>query len=202
MTDGLRAQIMKLPPAAKVIDLGCGDMKLLMEIAQMRPDLQLHGVDIGNLPQNAGSLRFTNADVTTFAADTEYQLALAIDILEHLPRPELLVNTAWKALGAGGLFYTSVPNVTKLLLFGDANFFSDYSHIRPFNCKSMTRLMHDHGFAVQSTAAIGHGKKSVLKLGYYLARGLLTQNEAYLNGVIMMIGGNAIETVALKNSDK
>jgi len=189
---------MQLPPAAKVIDLGCGDMKLLSEIAKIRPDLQLHGVDIGNLPQNAGSLRFTNADVTTYEADAEYQLALAIDILEHLPRPELLVNTAWKALAARGRFYTSVPSVTKLLLFGEANFFSDYSHIRPFNCKSMTRLLQDHGFEVRSTAAIGHGKKSLLRTGYYLLRGLLTQNGAYLNGIITMIGGTTIETIATK----
>jgi len=200
MTEYLRAQVMQLSPASKILDLGCGDMSLLSDIAQIRCDVQLHGVDIGDIPQIARNIRFTNCDVTTFVADAEYQMVLAVDILEHLPRPELLVKTAWNALAEEGSFYTIVPSVTKLLLFGDDNFFADYSHVRPFSCKSMTRLLQDHGFEVSSTASVGHVKKSNLRMGYYLLRGLVTQNAAYLNAAIKMIGGTTIETLARKKS--
>lgn len=198
MTEVLRSEIMRLPSGSKLLDLGCGDMRLLLEISKMRPDLQLHGVDIGAIPSTNNNIHFTNADVTTFIADTEYQLVLAVDILEHLLCPERLVNTAWKSLASEGRFYTTVPSVTKLLLFGDENFFSDYSHIRPFSCKSMSRLLFDHGFDVRSTELVGQSKRSIIRLGYYLMRGIVTLNATYLNAVIRMVAGTAVETVAQK----
>lgn len=200
MTNELRSLIMQIPAESKVLDLGCGDMKLLLEIAEIRPDLHLHGVDIGDINIGSGNIEFTNADVTTFVSDTKYQVVLAIDILEHLPQPERLVRTALDSLVPGGKFYTTVPSVTKLLMFGDDNFFSDYSHIRPFSCKSMVRLLTDHGFEVISSVAVGQGQLTFLKRGYYLARGLLTSNPSYINGFIRMIGGTAIETIAKKRN--
>ena len=40
----------RLPPGARLLDLGCGTGRLLFGLAQRRPDLQLHGVESAWLP--------------------------------------------------------------------------------------------------------------------------------------------------------
>jgi 2-polyprenyl-3-methyl-5-hydroxy-6-metoxy-1,4-benzoquinol methylase len=201
VTPLLRAQVMALPKGARVLELGCGDLQVLKALAPLRPDLKLHGVDVGDVPAEARSdgVHFTRCDIRDFVPDTEYHLALAIDVLEHLPRPDELAVSARKALGADGRFYLSVPSVTKLFLFGDENFFSDYTHVRPFNSKSVARLLSDYGFEVEKVLSGARGGPLVgLRLWYYLARGLLTANTGYLNAAVRLLGGNAIEAVGRK----
>lgn len=195
----LRNTITQLPNVGRVLDLGCGDLGVLRQIAQLRPDLRLHGLDVGEVPlgKTAPNIEFTRGDVTTFSTETKYDLVIAIDVLEHLARPEQLIHTAGKALRTQGEIYVNAPSVTKLLLLGDENFFSDYSHVRPFSVKSMTRLLHDHGFQA-SKISVQACEASTPRLLYHLARGIMTRDPRYLNGVIKMIGGVAVEGTAMK----
>jgi predicted TPR repeat methyltransferase len=197
----LKAQISALPRGARVIDLGCGDLALLHEIARMRQDVELHGVDVGDLPAGTplNGIKYTKADLTDFSTNQRFDLVLAIDVLEHLAMPQRLVNLGWKLLGSGGSIYVSAPSVTKLLLFGDENFYSDYTHIRPFNVKGMARLLADNGFSplhinvLRAKSSLKH-----VRFFYYLLRGLVSINPRYINAAIVQIGGAGIEAVGSK----
>jgi len=57
----------RLPPGARLLDLGCGTGRLLFGLAQRRPDLQLHGVESAWLPWLWARLRLArrpNVSVT------------------------------------------------------------------------------------------------------------------------------------------
>lgn len=201
ITDLLRDQVMCLDRGTKVLELGCGDLQVLKAVSKVRPDLELHGVDIGDLPPEIerGDIQFTQADLNDFSPPTNFSLILAIDVLEHLHVPQQLIQRAKSLLVVGGALYVSTPSVTKLFLFGDDNFYSDYTHIRPFNRKGLSRLLEDNGFVIEklSPRAPNSGR-SLPRLIYYLVRGLITMDVNYINAAISMIGGVSVEAVATR----
>jgi SAM-dependent methyltransferase len=201
LTDLLNSQIQSLPLQSSVIDLGCGDLTVLRMIARMRPDLKLHGVDAGDLPHatNLNGISYTKADIRDFGTDEKFQLALAIDVLEHLSMPQHLIQLAARIVETGGWIYVTAPSVTKLLLFGDENFYGDYTHVRPFNLKGIKRLLEDNGFQTSNLNILGAGTSfKQLRLLYYIARGLISIDSTYINAAISHIGGTSVEALAKK----
>jgi len=197
----LKTHVMDLPRESRILDLCCGDMHVLRRIAEIRPDLELYGVDSGDLPPGTGhgKIKFTKADIKDFVTDTRFQMVLAIDVLEHLPVPQQLVRCARNVLVEGGDLYVCVPSVTKLFLFGDANFYSDYTHVRPFNKKGLSRLLQDNGFQIRDITDTGkRGIRFLPRFFYYLARGIFSVDTNFMNAAIAMMGGIAIEALAKK----
>jgi SAM-dependent methyltransferase len=198
MNHFLRQQISSLPQNASVLDIGCGDGHILKQICSLRPDLKLEGIDIREIPAEAMDARiaFTRCGIEEFQPRCSFECVLAIAVLEHLPRPEMLMMQAHRFLRPGGRLYLNAPSVSQLLLFGDQNFYSDYTHIRPFNARGLKRLCLDFGFevvALDTQATTGF--KCVPRLVYRLCRGVLTGDLAYINSAILYIGGGCVEIV-------
>ena len=93
-----------------------------------------------------------------------YDVILAADILEHLPRPHLMVREAMRRLRPGGLLITSVPNFghwyprirTFLGLFDyDTRGILDRTHLRFFTKKSYERLLADEGCVIVRRSTTG-----------------------------------------------
>lgn len=204
MTELLRGKIESLPKGAKVLELGCGDLQVLQSIRKIRPDIELHGVDSGEIParDEAGGIHFSRSGIEDYRSEAMFDLVIGIDVLEHMPRPDELVRCANSALVAGGSVYLSAPNVTKLFMFGDANFYSDYTHLRPFCKKSMRRLLEDFGFQIVQARISGARRGTILRWFYYLARGVITADADYLNAAITWLGGNGVEVLAAKGDHK
>jgi SAM-dependent methyltransferase len=70
-----------LPPAARVVDIGCGEAGL----AAAAPDLDITGVDVQPRPTYAGP--FVQADATEHLPfdDGAFDLAYSNSVIEHLP---------------------------------------------------------------------------------------------------------------------
>ena len=204
VTELLRGKIESLPSGARILELGCGDLQVLQSIRKIRPDLELHGVDSGEIviSDQTNAIHFTRSCIEEYRAEATFDLVLGIDVLEHMQRPDELVRCANSALIAGGNIYLSAPNVTKLFMFGDANFYSDYSHVRPFCIKSMKRLVEDFGFQVLEVRISGVRRGAILRWFYYLARGVITADVNYLNAAITCLGGNGVEVLAAKGDQK
>lgn len=198
MSGLLREVVDGLPQAASVVELGCGDLQLLKQIQVVRPDLDLHGVDVSPLPDNIElcGIKFYQRNVAEFEGARKFDLVLGVDVLEHLADPQALTITAAGLMAERGKLYVSVPSTGKLLLMGDANFYSDYTHVRPFNEKSLNRLLTDSGFHVREirTFRPQTGWRS-LRLAYYALRTVVSVSPDYYNAMIQLLGGFAVEAV-------
>lgn len=112
--------------AHKILDLGCGDGSFTIEIAKyigssivVGVDISDHalnkakekGIDVVKVDLESGSLPFR---------DNCFDLALAIEVVEHLKTVDDLLLETYRILKRGGLFIVSTPNlgswINRLLL--------------------------------------------------------------------------------------
>lgn len=114
--------------------------------------------------------------------DTEFDVILFGDVIEHLRSPSRVLIQARQLLAPGGFIGVSVPNVAHAsirlnLLKGEFNYTDfgilDDSHLRFFTRESLCELLNSSGYAVDSLEMIearvsGHAIKSMLDpLGLY-----------------------------------
>ena len=105
----VRAYLDRLPPATRVLDVGCGEGVLVEEYAAR---LAIEGVD----------LHYTSDRVRTGAAtalpfgDQSFDRVLCLDVLEHLALQDQPTAMAelYRVLVSGGEALVSVPNLAHL----------------------------------------------------------------------------------------
>lgn len=89
-----------LPPGATLLDVGCGDGDLARQIAELRPDVSIRGVDVLVRPT-------TYIPVEPFdgqrlpAADCSVDVVLAVDVLHHTDNPLTLLAEAARVARKG-----------------------------------------------------------------------------------------------------
>ena len=92
----------KLPPAAKILDVGCGKGFLLLEIKKLLPDCDVTGFDISeyaiaNAPEDIRDrLYCANARAPFNHRDEQFDLAISLGCLHNLELPSL--GTALKEI--------------------------------------------------------------------------------------------------------
>ncbi|MGB3412320.1 MAG: bifunctional glycosyltransferase/class I SAM-dependent methyltransferase [Microthrixaceae bacterium] len=152
--------------SARVLDLGCSDGV----VAQGLRELGHHvtGVDITHHPQVDERVdRFVQANLDDgLPADLggPFDVILAADVIEHVRRPDLLLEEIRGQLAEGGSLVLSVPNFghwyprirVALGLFSyDRRGILDSDHVRFFTRRSLERLIKDAGFLVVQSDATG-----------------------------------------------
>ncbi len=98
--------------SGRVLELGCGDGRLL---AQLQGSYELTGIDISEDAIARARRRLPDArllvgDVATCETEAQYDLVLALNVLEHLPDPPAVMARVGEMLGQGGSFIFAVPN--------------------------------------------------------------------------------------------
>jgi len=151
---------------AEVLDLGCSDGLFAADIRSMGHyvtgvDLQAHEGVKDRVDH------FVQADLDQgLPAELEgpYEVVLAADVLEHVRRPDLLLEQIRKVLAPGGSVLVSVPNFAHWyprlrVAFGrfdyDRRGILDSDHVRFFTKKSFERLATSAGFSIVRRAATG-----------------------------------------------
>lgn len=82
-----------IPLNASVLDIGCGDGEISHLLGQLRPDLNLQGIDVFVRPK-------THIPVTAFDGrhvpfgDNEFDVVLFVDVLHHTEDPYVLLREA------------------------------------------------------------------------------------------------------------
>ena len=151
---------------AEVIDLGCSDGLLSMQIRSLGHTVI--GVDVEEHPQVHGRVdKFVQANLDAgLPADlpTSVDVVVCADVLEHVRRPEILLEDLAPRLAAGGAIVASIPNFGHWYprlrtLFGvfdyDRRGILDRTHVRFFTRRSFERMARGAGYQVRRIGATG-----------------------------------------------
>jgi 2-polyprenyl-3-methyl-5-hydroxy-6-metoxy-1,4-benzoquinol methylase len=153
-------------PPAKVLDLGCSSGLLAERIRAMGHHVT--GVDTEAFPETLERVdAFALGDLEDgipAEVGTGFDVVIAADVLEHLRRPERLLQDIKQTLNPGGRLVVSVPNFghwyprarTVLGMFDyDQRGILDRTHYRFFTRKSLDRMLRNAGFDVRRRTEVG-----------------------------------------------
>lgn len=179
---GLKARFLvdHVPAQGKLLDIGCGEGKLLRTLARERPALALHGCDI-RVPQRTPT-EFAFAEVTSEALpydDGTFDAAMLFDVLEHVPDPAGMLREAARVLAPGGRLVAFVPVEGEALSFyrlfravlGDDVYVETKDHIQAFSHAAIAKLV-DREFSRDTTAYAYHFAGHAMDAAFFAAQKL------------------------------
>lgn len=151
---------------SRVLDLGCSSGLLARELRSLGHTVV--GVDIEELDGVRGRVdEFVRADLALGIpreAGDDFDVVLAADVLEHVPRPELLLRDALGVLSSDGSMIACVPNIghwypRARVATGRFTYerrgILDRGHLRFFTRRTFRKLAHESGFDIARFAAVG-----------------------------------------------
>ena len=123
-----------LPEDARILDVGCGDgfhLKLLLQYG--KKPWTLEGIDLDKraikMAKNAGFIVHCGTVETIDLAQNTYDLALMIQTIEHLEKPDKVLRAIYKLLKPGGKLVIVTDNTDSLdFRFFKKNYWGGYRH--------------------------------------------------------------------------
>jgi methionine biosynthesis protein MetW len=153
-------------PPGRVLDLGCGDGHLAAELKAAGHHVV--GVDAAVDARVKDAVdQFVQADLDLGLppeVEGPFDLVICADVLEHLRRPELVLDELRRLVAPSGVVVVSVPNFAHWyprlrVLAGrfdyDRRGILDHTHVRFFTRRSFERLVGDRGWAITRWGSTG-----------------------------------------------
>ncbi len=109
-----------LTPSSRVLDIGCGGGLLTNDLAQRGHvvtgiDLSEESLNVARRHDPTHSVQYVKANALELPFKSgEFDAVMAMDILEHVSNPGLLIQEASRVLKSGGLFFFHTFNRTWL----------------------------------------------------------------------------------------
>lgn len=149
----------------EVADLGANRGILSAQIA--RKVARVASVDLEQPTEAGGAEPLAldlNGDFDTVLGRQRFDVVLALDVIEHLRRPEEAVQKIAAILKPGGFLYASTGNIAYFvlrasLLLGQFNYgkrgILDLTHSRLFTIYSFRKLLVNGGFTIKDIRGLG-----------------------------------------------
>ncbi len=148
-----RSLSQELNAGARVLDIGCGDGRLLRQLQRFGKDLELHGVE---LPGPAAERTRAIAGVTLTPGsvdsvdfeDGSFDFISMVHVIEHVPSPLQALQNMARWLKPGGRLLLAFPNIESWQagLFGAAWFHLDPPrHLSLASPRAMESVLSDLG---------------------------------------------------------
>jgi SAM-dependent methyltransferase len=142
------ADVKRIPRIAPVIDVGCGDGAFVRRC--LRAGIDAVGVEAfaepARLAGERGAVAVQGAGQQLPFATASIDVVRSKEVLEHVAEPLRMTREIRRVLRPGGLFLCYVPTQWSTLYPFPANFWDDYTHVRPFSRVGLGRLLEDAGF--------------------------------------------------------
>ena len=150
-----------IPPAQKVLELGCTAGRLGEKYKQFHPQTTWVGIDCNSealqlAAQRLDATFFINLDDDNLdAVGDGFDCVVIGDLLEHLKQPEKLLAKLRQITTADASLACCVPNmghvsVIERMLLGDTSSddqgLLDRTHLRFFSCSSLFKMLLDSGW--------------------------------------------------------
>jgi methionine biosynthesis protein MetW len=153
-------------PPGRVLDLGCGNGHMASELRATGHHVV--GVDAAAEPGVKDAVdRFVQADLDLGLppeVSGPFDVVVCADVLEHLRRPELVLDELRRLLAPAGVVVVSVPNFAhwypRLRVAAgrfdyDRRGILDHTHVRFFTRRSFERLVGERGWAITRRSYTG-----------------------------------------------
>ena len=109
------------PPGARVLDAGSGFGQYVWFVSRLRKDIRVKGIDVKDEEVETGNrffgggtegsrVIFEKADLLEFCEPETYDLALCIDVLEHIEEDVRVMSNICRSLKPGGTLIISTPS--------------------------------------------------------------------------------------------
>lgn len=158
-----------IPPKSVNLDIGCNSGSLGKALKRKR--VIIDGIDVDRKILKKAKpfyrhLYYRNLYRPKLCIPkTKYDSIIMADILEHLPRPDLLLVDIKKYLKPDGQIIVSLPNIARLeirlqLLFGSFNYspgILNPDHLKFFTKKSAHNLFESTGYTIIKIIPSGLG---------------------------------------------
>jgi 2-polyprenyl-3-methyl-5-hydroxy-6-metoxy-1,4-benzoquinol methylase len=159
--EGTLQELFEQAAPASVLDVGCGEGVLVHQWAQQMPEGRLVGIDLEEESIQAGwaerqapnlEYRVMEAENLPFA-DGEFELASAIEVLEHVPDPEHTVGEMARC--ASRHLLVSVPRepLWRMLNMARGAYLKELGntpgHLNHWSRRSFVSLLARHGEVVE-----------------------------------------------------
>jgi SAM-dependent methyltransferase len=150
-----------VPRAENVIDVGCGQGQLLVELRRALPGARLSGADVSAESRRQAALRCPEARVFSLDLDGDgfdfdhedivggYDLAICSEVLEHLEHDRLAAARLARLLAPGGVAIVTVPGGKK------SRFDELIGHRRHYTKRELRHALESAGFRIERLFAWG-----------------------------------------------
>lgn len=160
------------PEKSVIIDVGGGDGRSIAEFFKKKHKVVLVDRHVGDASAGLEKITMDLDGEWLEIAARKFDVAFALDVLEHLRSPEQGAKNLFRLLRSGGRLYASTGNVSYfvirlMLLFGAFNYgrrgILDLTHTRLMTKKSFARMLRNEGFRIEKMLGFGPPIKDLKK---------------------------------------
>lgn len=177
----LRALTRALPVFKNdVLDIGCGKMPYKNYILQHSKATSYTGLDIESAIEYDGRIKpdYTWDGITMPFKENHFDSAFGTEVLEHCPKPEIILGEVNRVLKPGGAFFFTVPFLWPLHEVPHDEF-----RYTPFSLK---RLLEEAGFTEIELQATGGWHAAMAQmLGLWVRRSPLGSGKRKLFSTLL-----------------
>ncbi len=108
---GLRTLLASVPEGGRLLEVGCGNGDFLRMVAEARPDLELHGVDIVDTGiDDIEGLTFHSGMLETVDIPVTFDLIYFDNLIEHVADPVVFLEKCRELSKPGGRIHGKTPD--------------------------------------------------------------------------------------------